>query len=736
MVLAVVPYTAVRVRAQSGVTIAVVFSNGHNTMTVKNGSDFTVSINVYSNSTSDINFFDMGIQWNPATVALKDNNPSTDVVEGGFLKAFGGTVWAGPSPSGTNLAAGYMSDIPDGYVSGGPAHGNGTMFTISFKCISPGSSNIGIMSPNVVSYLLNNASTPALIPFSAVNGTVIQPYPISITTIFPETGMNTLNTVAGSAFNVSININDTLSAGGSPIDFYQLGIQWNPAVVTPYYSNVTKDVVEGPFMRNFGATVFPGPPVADDETNVTLGWFADIPCGFTGANVKANGTGTLFTVLFQCIAPGESNIGIISPNTVSYLLLNLTQVKFSGYNATVTQTTPPPAPTAIITSPTNGQSFKLGANVTLDGSHSLPGWNSINDTFAPITIWNWTVTMPNGTVHRTGSVALVVASIAGTWTIKLTVIAPGAAPNSSSETIEISVIPKISGPFIDVYTARGGKETSEEVNGTYPAGYKPGLSDSYAPQELVCVYANVTFTGAPVWYKPVEFIVELPNGTEIASYESFTNASGIAKVCFRIPWEGPTGKDYFGTMSINGTTEVANDTTQPVQVSNTVQFYYGWLLEINNITINGMPVYPTEVSTPTVHRDNAANTLVTQLYPDVMNVTVTVCSNMVYATLPVFIECTACDVCNVPIGQFTATMTVEPATSNNTLTATGKQLVHYCGYMVIPEWAYIGTGTLYVDLLTAKGTIWASEYYPYAQILNPGTPYCPQENATFNIAYP
>jgi hypothetical protein len=99
-----------------------------------------------------------------------------------------------------------------------------------------------------------------------------------------------------------------------------------------------------------------------------------------------------------------------------------------------------------------------------------------------------------------------------------------------------------------------------------------------------------------------------------------------------------------------------------------------------------------------------------------MFVNVTVCSNMVYTPLPALVEVTASDAVDVPIGLFTMTTTVPPAGSNFV-----NGTLHYCGYVYIPSWAYVGTGTLYVDLLNSTLI---------------GVPYCPQATASFIIYYP
>jgi len=150
-------------------TISVVFENGLNTINKVPGNNFTISINITNSPNMD--FFDIGIQWNPSVLELKTGTPMADVVEGGFMKAFGATAFPGPSPVNTNLIAGIMSDIPCGFSSGGPAHGNGTLFKVAFHCKAPDDGNITIMKPNVISVLLLGMTMVNI--DATVNGSVI-----------------------------------------------------------------------------------------------------------------------------------------------------------------------------------------------------------------------------------------------------------------------------------------------------------------------------------------------------------------------------------------------------------------------------------------------------------------------------------------------------------------------------------------------------------------------------------
>jgi hypothetical protein len=266
--------------------------------------------------------------------------------------------------------------------------------------------------------------------------------------------------------------------------------------------------------------------------------------------------------------------------------------------------------------------------------------------------------------------------------ITLTVTAPDPTPGDSGYVdhdtagpITIFQVPAASGPGIDVYTARGGLGHL----GDFP--YPFAWSDAYGPQEEVCVFAKVTYNGAPVEYKPVEFVIMDNFGDERDSRTAFTNASGIATVCFRIPWQGSDAENYFGNWSIYGTVDISQ-----VQVSDTVMFKFGYILFIETVGVT--PFSLSKGGT--------------------MSIDVTI-GSIAFADYGAFLQISAHDNANVPIGQAFATITV-PASGYAALGNT----------ITIPDWAYVGSGVIYVDLLTSKF----------------GLPYCPEKTTAFLIVYP
>jgi PKD repeat protein len=93
----------------------------------------------------------------------------------------------------------------------------------------------------------------------------------------------------------------------------------------------------------------------------------------------------------------------------------------------------------------------------------------------------------------------------------------------------ITVIPYPSGPWIDLYTQRGGEGL-----------YEP--SGNFAPSEKVKFYGLVTYNSEPVAGKLVAFEVHDSTGTAILVRSAETNLLGVAEINFTIPVAGPLEK--------------------------------------------------------------------------------------------------------------------------------------------------------------------------------------------------
>jgi len=116
------------------------------------------------------------------------------------------------------------------------------------------------------------------------------------------------------------------------------------------------------------------------------------------------------------------------------------------------------------------------------------------------------------------------------------------------------------------------------------------LSDAFAPQELVTLYAHVTYNLYPVQNITVLFqMIGPPN--PIYNFSSImssqTNASGIAQISFRIPWPDEDAEtQIFGNWTAIATVDIAE------QIAiDTLTFQVGWivrLLSVETVDVNNV----------------------------------------------------------------------------------------------------------------------------------------------------
>jgi hypothetical protein len=141
---------------------------------------------------------------------------------------------------------------------------------------------------------------------------------------------------------------------------------------------------------------------------------------------------------------------------------------------------------------------------------------------------------------------------------------------------------RVLGLSIDVYTQYsypyGGQGPNED-------------SDSFGPQQEVCLYARVTYNDYPVQQKLVGFEIT-HNGYHFAR-EGTTDADGIANVCFRLPWPcvDPVG-EIFGWWYVTTTVEVAEQV-----VNDTLRFWVWWPVEVVSIEPKFTSVVQTKQGT-------------------------------------------------------------------------------------------------------------------------------------------
>jgi len=108
-------------------------------------------------------------------------------------------------------------------------------------------------------------------------------------------------------------------------------------------------------------------------------------------------------------------------------------------------------------------------------------------------------------------------------------------------------------------------------------------SDAFQPQELVNLYAEVTYNDEPILNWPVAFQVLNPLHETITSHTSLTDDDGIATFSFRIPWPSEGAEQtIFGDWKTVATVSIAGKT-----FNDTLIFRVGWIVQITDIkTLN------------------------------------------------------------------------------------------------------------------------------------------------------
>jgi len=249
---------------------------------------------------------------------------------------------------------------------------------------------------------------------------------------------------------------------------------------------------------------------------------------------------------------------------------------------------------------------------------------------------------------------------------------------SLHETLETKAVYAFSseGLMIDIYTQK------EPYSGKGPN--QP--SDAFAPEEIVMLYAYVSYNLAPVEGKIVTFKINGPPNllnNITFSQTAETNASGLARVVFRIPWPENPETITFGEWRANATVEIAEKIGE-----DTLTFKVGWIIDI--------------LSLITVNKDQQSQTKFAKgMY---VGVEITL-RNVALIPKNVTIVIGTCDLLDhmfdlVILSDFE----IEPGETHA-----------YC-LLQIPEWVALGDATAYANAYTASGVV-----------------YCPQASTTFVI---
>lgn len=220
----------------------------------------------------------------------------------------------------------------------------------------------------------------------------------------------------------------------------------------------------------------------------------------------------------------------------------------------------------------------------------------------------------------------------------------------------------------------------------YPEGYNGAgpeePSDAFAPQDLVCLCAYLTYNLDPIQNKLVSFEIHSPYDDHIVYLTGITNETGYAKVCWRIPWPCPEWPEdeIFGIWDVYATADVANEV-----VSDTMQFRVGWLVELISV----------ESTEENWYKGNHTEWKITfkTISAQDRNVTFTLVLQ---------------DELGVPIGR----LVIEDYTVGGADLLGEKFYNETMICLEIPKWAYIGTATAHVNAYTTYPSLGGHAYCP------------------------
>ncbi len=342
--------------------------------------------------------------------------------------------------------------------------------------------------------------------------------------------------------------------------------------------------------------------------------------------------------------------------------------------------------------------------VSFDATASAGGFDGHDATNITAYQWDFGDGSPiaNGTATPTYSYAT-----AGLYTVTLTIFTDisGSPDPAYHQTATLSqplvVFPHATGRAIDLFTDpwRYGDDAtnySTPFTGVNPPYLNGSQVDSYSPQDLVCLYAKLTYNGEPIDYKEVAFEIHGPSNPYqniTITRQAMTNGSGIAEICFRIPWADiPLHAE---AITFGNWTAVAKASVANVEVEDWHWWIVHWIVQISDETVSPNPVFELGTLTVTVNVTNYAMTPRNFTYTAVL-----------YDELDVPVGWAYLDVTNAP-----------PGTS-------GPYSVTIC----VPEWAYVGIGTVYKDIYTKLpwlcGICWSPEASENV-IISPTSPHIP-----------
>jgi hypothetical protein len=505
----------------------------------------------------------------------------------------------------------------------------------------------------------------------------------------------------GDKFTIVVKIENATELMGASI-----GAAWDPSVLECDLAGPNSGVSGSPYLQNGpppGGTLLFLPGVINNSTGTIS------PYGWTRtAGGELAGSGILAYIDFEVVAYGSTwiNLTVVLANSGGDENSPTIQNVWFENNPPP----PPPAQNFLINIGTQDPVNSVGQPPYYIFNNTLVNYaigidrmayDNISDTYYRADFYEFTFHSIDGmyTVSfnvTTPSASYLYDSYLGESTITVRAIALGMLTNfpslAWSNTVSRSnwiVLPP-SGAIIDVFTEE------ERAYGymTPYIGEGPDMcADAYTLDEEVSLFANVTYNGGELQSRLVAWEVYDAQGNIVLTRTTQTNENGTAALDFRILTVCMNASYAVGTWWVIAKTSVGE-----VTINDTLCFKVYYTVAPRNTGIGSPMVI---LDTPTIGRGGLA-------HGDILLENWASTARNFTAAITIY------DELGVPVGYYSATMVIPGAP------APGDP--EYCNqftlkrrpwFIEIPKWAYVGTGTVFINVYTKPvadcGVAWAPE---------------------------
>jgi hypothetical protein len=448
---------------------------------------------------------------------------------------------------------------------------------------------------------------------------------------------------------------------------------------------------------------------------------------------NVSGTGTLAWFDFDVVGWGVTLIDITIGGAAGTVLQDPadTDIDWNSYDIVFDNTGLIPVPfdpTADFTV-TPPAPYYAGQTLTFTAKNTSSEWGYAYPNWYPIVLVEWdfgdgNYSAPSGSLVETNTYVTD-----GTFDVNCTVY-DGRGWNDS-KIVSITVFPLAVGAVLDVMTQQA------PFNGSGP--YFPSSPFRANKEEEVCLYAKLVYNDCPVANKIVTFAVYQHTPPPLDPYAldftqhlvrtAFTNASGWASVCYRIPTG--LGEEFHGGYLVYAYAFIATNITSDATI-----YHVEWVNEIINVQVDPLGTGPW------AQGDTACFNITIQSWDYVAHPLVV--SLTLYDDLDVVIASVTCGpVGRPPVQGFPPGWTCDWWSDTRLFYGDGTYLglimdlyiaPAYSWIIIcvdIPSYAYVGVGTAYINLFDA----WPMPdlFAEPLGLMGEGQPWSPEASEIFAI---